>query len=87
MYKNWLFDKFISVVFRLLRRGSMFVYSQQQFRNLLGIDELWKAGSMLDLGQLINIEGFIRLLLKDLKIVFGHRCRRRESHRKDGLSF
>ncbi|XP_013391027.1 methyltransferase-like protein 9 [Lingula anatina] len=34
----------------LLRRGSMFVFSKQQFQDLLDIDESWKAATLLDLG-------------------------------------
>ena len=34
----------------LLDRGSMFVFSTTQFDQLLGIDEAWKADSLLDLG-------------------------------------
>ncbi|XP_072024877.1 protein-L-histidine N-pros-methyltransferase-like isoform X2 [Amphiura filiformis] len=34
----------------LLGRGSMFVFSTNQFRTLLGISETWKADHLLDLG-------------------------------------
>lgn len=35
---------------RLLGRGSMFLFSSDQFRKLIGIDERWKGDSVLDLG-------------------------------------
>lgn len=34
----------------LLGRGSMFVLSNQQFQTLLGVDSIWRAGHLLDLG-------------------------------------
>jgi 2-polyprenyl-3-methyl-5-hydroxy-6-metoxy-1,4-benzoquinol methylase len=41
---------FNKISFRILNRGSMFVFSQAQFRQLMNIDETWKADSLLDLG-------------------------------------
>jgi DREV methyltransferase. len=35
---------------RLLGRGSMFVYSMEQFRRLLAVTEGWRGGALLDLG-------------------------------------
>ena len=35
---------------RILDRGSMFVFSNAQFQRLMGVDEAWKAGRLLDLG-------------------------------------
>lgn len=37
-------------VARLLGRGSMFVYSLEQFRRLLAVAEGWRGGALLDLG-------------------------------------
>ena len=37
-------------VARLLGRGSMFVYSLEQFRRLLAVTEGWRGGALLDLG-------------------------------------
>lgn len=36
--------------FRWLGRGSMFVFSKNQFQTLMGIDEKWRAHKLLDLG-------------------------------------
>lgn len=33
-----------------LRRGSMFVYSQEQFQQILGIDDSWLSENLIDLG-------------------------------------
>jgi len=37
-------------VARLLGRGSMFVFSLEQFRRLLAVTEGWRGGALLDLG-------------------------------------
>lgn len=37
-------------VFRFLGRGSMFVFSVEQFQQLLGINPEWRAERLLDLG-------------------------------------
>jgi len=37
----------------LLQRGSMFVLSQAQFQQLLGISADWTVESMLDLGNTV----------------------------------
>jgi len=34
----------------LLQRGSMFVFSREQFLRIMGIDEMWRSGRLLDLG-------------------------------------
>jgi len=36
--------------YRLLQRGSMFVFSESQIERLLNIDSMWKADRLLDLG-------------------------------------
>jgi len=38
----------------LLQRGSMFVFSQPQFQQLLGIGADWTAESLLDLGNMMT---------------------------------
>ncbi|KAJ7374662.1 Methyltransferase-like protein 9 [Desmophyllum pertusum] len=34
----------------ILDRGSMFVFSNTQFQRIMGVDESWKTGTLLDLG-------------------------------------
>lgn len=36
--------------FRILDRGSMFVFSNAQFQTIMSVDESWKTGTLLDLG-------------------------------------
>ncbi|XP_028392518.1 methyltransferase-like protein 9 [Dendronephthya gigantea] len=40
----------LTTVNGILNRGSMFVFSQSQFQQLMNIDETWKVDSLLDLG-------------------------------------
>lgn len=43
-------DYFLFLHFRLLGRGSMFVFSPEQFQRLLKINPEWKSHRLLDLG-------------------------------------
>ena len=36
--------------FRILDRGSMFVFSNAQFQTVMSVDESWNTGTLLDLG-------------------------------------
>ncbi|EDO37060.1 predicted protein [Nematostella vectensis] len=47
-----IFNLFMSVttINGILNRGSMHIFSAQQFRSLLGVDDKWKANKLLDLG-------------------------------------
>ena len=44
--------KVLVFFYRIIGRGSMFVFSNRQFQELMGISENWKAQSLLDLGKL-----------------------------------
>lgn len=45
-----IFILFFVVVSRILDRGSMFVFSNHQFRTIMSVAESWKTGTLLDLG-------------------------------------
>jgi len=49
------------VVCRLLQRGSMFVFSQSQFQQMLGIEADWTTETLLDLGNILPAIFFISL--------------------------
>jgi len=51
------------VVRRLLQRGSMFVFSQSQFQQLLGIEADWTTETLLDLGNILPAIFFISLFM------------------------
>ena len=40
----------------MLKRGSMFVISQEQFQTLLNVDATWKTNRLLDLGERVHFE-------------------------------